>query len=85
MTRKNQRKPANEPGVEQHYSPDDAAKILGIGRTKLYELMKVGVQTAGADGIFPFRKFGESTRIPASALQRYADRSTVQPLSGGRT
>jgi excisionase family DNA binding protein len=47
----------------------DAAKFLGISRSKCYAMMEAG--------ILPFALFGKSRRIPVRALNEYAARSLV--------
>jgi excisionase family DNA binding protein len=49
--------------------PDEAAVILSVGRTKIFELM--------ATGQLPSVRIGSSRRIPVSALERF-----VQQLLG---
>ena len=44
--------------------PAVAAKMLGISRSKIYELLRAGV--------IPSRKFGVSIRIPVRSLERMA-------------
>jgi excisionase family DNA binding protein len=41
-------------------TPEEAAELLSIGRTKLYELM--------ADGTLPSVRIGKSRRVPRRAL-----------------
>jgi excisionase family DNA binding protein len=45
-------------------SPAEAAKLLGMSRSKMYELLRAGV--------IPSRKFGASIRIPVRSLERMA-------------
>jgi excisionase family DNA binding protein len=45
------------------YSPNDAAKVLGIGRSTLFNLL--------AHGQIAARKLGTRTLIPAAELERY--------------
>jgi excisionase family DNA binding protein len=52
--------------TEQEFQPlayrvNDALRVAGIGRTKLYELIR--------DGALPVRKIGKRTLIPADALR----------------
>jgi excisionase family DNA binding protein len=44
--------------------PVEAARLLGVSRSKLYELVRAGA--------IPSRKFGSSIRIPLEALERMA-------------
>lgn len=55
-------------------TPTEAAEALGIGRSKLYELMRTGVvQSVRLDG---------SRRIPWSALIALVSRLQEQPATG---
>jgi excisionase family DNA binding protein len=45
------------------YAPNDAAKVLGIGRSTLFNLLARGELTA--------RKLGTRTLITATELERY--------------
>ena len=45
--------------------PIEAAEVLGIGRSKIYELI--------AAGHVPSIRIGGSQRIPAEALRRWID------------
>jgi excisionase family DNA binding protein len=45
--------------------PDEAAVILSLGRTKVFELM--------ATGHLPSVRIGSSRRIPVSALERFVE------------
>jgi len=45
------------------YKPEQAAERLGIGRAKLYELLKAGV--------IPSVQIGRSRRISAGALEDF--------------
>lgn len=45
------------------FSPQEVAKTLGIGRTKVYELI--------GDGHLHKIKIGNSSRIPLSSLQAF--------------
>lgn len=44
----------------------EAAEALGIGRSKLYELIRVGAVESV--------RIGSARRIPSDALERYIDR-----------
>jgi excisionase family DNA binding protein len=48
---------------------EEAARALGIGRSKLYALV--------AAGEIPVIRIGRSTRIPAAALERWVEERTV--------
>jgi excisionase family DNA binding protein len=47
-------------------TPREAATALGIGRSKLYELLRIGAIASV--------RIGSSRRIPASALEAYVKR-----------
>lgn len=46
-------------------TPDEAARVLGIGRSKLYELLRAGVVESV--------RIGTCRRVPAAALSDYVD------------
>jgi excisionase family DNA binding protein len=48
------------------YKPDEAARLLGIGRSKVYELL-------AADELESV-KVGSARRIPAAALEEFVAR-----------
>ena len=48
---------------------EEAARALGIGRSKLYALL--------AAGQLPVVRIGRSTRIPAAALERWVEERTA--------
>ena len=48
---------------------EEAARALGIGRSKLYALV--------AAGEIPVIRIGRATRIPAAALERWVEERTV--------
>jgi excisionase family DNA binding protein len=52
-------------------TPEEAAKVLRLGRTTVYALMKSG-------DLRPVH-IGRSCRIPQSELQRYVSRLQAQP------
>ena len=52
---------------------EDVAELLGIGRTRVYLLIKCG----DLDSV----KIGGSRRVPSTALQRYLDRLTGETAS----
>jgi excisionase family DNA binding protein len=45
--------------------PEDAAKALGLGRSKMYALL--------ADGTIPSVRVGTSLRVPSEALKAWVD------------
>ena len=49
----------------------ETAKILGIGRTKAYELVRTNA--------LPVVRLGKSIRVPKAALLRYIDANTKLP------
>ncbi len=54
------------------YRPEDAARVLGIGRSKAYELI--------ATGDLASVQIGRLRRIPRAALEAYVER-LQQPTS----
>ncbi len=50
------------------YHVEEAARILGIGRSKAYQL--------AASGGIPTVRIGKSVRIPAAALEAWIERNT---------
>ena len=48
---------------------EEAARALGIGRSKLYALV--------AAGEIPVIRIGRATRIPAAALERWVEERTI--------
>lgn len=50
-------------------SVEEAAKALGIGRNKAYELANLWLDTGGEEGI-PALRLGRLIRIPRSALDQ---------------
>ena len=51
-------------------TPEEAADVLGVGRTKLYELM--------GEGLIESVRIGGSRRVPVAAIDRF-----VEWLRGG--
>jgi excisionase family DNA binding protein len=51
-------------------TPVEAARVLGIGRTKVYELM--------AAGVLGSVKIGAARRVPAAALADFVERLTAE-------
>lgn len=47
------------------YTPTEAAALLGVGRTKVYELM--------ASGQLASIRIGRARRIPATALRTFVE------------
>ena len=55
--------------------PDEAAEILGLGRSKLYQLL--------ADGTLPSVRLGRSVRIPAESLRQWVREKAEATFSKG--
>lgn len=55
--------------------PAEAAEALGVGRTKLYQLVRANA--------IPYRLVGKSIRIPASALRNWAEASETPAVHKG--
>jgi excisionase family DNA binding protein len=59
--------------------PEEAARVLGIGRSKLFELL--------AAGELPVVRIGHCTRIPAADLAHWVEARTagrpLPPSDGG--
>ena len=53
-------------------TPEEAAHVLGIGRTKLYQLL--------ADGFLPSVRIGGSRRISTAALDQFV--RGLEPAAG---
>ncbi len=55
-------------------SPEEAAELLGVGRSRLYDLMRkrelLSVQ------------IGKSRRVPVAALRAYVERLTEEAWAG---
>ncbi len=47
------------------YRAAEVAEIIGLGRSKTYQLI--------ASGVIPSVKFGKALRVPATALQKWID------------
>lgn len=54
--------------------PAEAAEALGIGRTKLYSLLKAGV--------LPSVKVGASLRVPVQGLKAWTEDQTNRTAGG---
>lgn len=61
--------------VERLLKYDDAAAILNIGKTKLYQLAR--------DGKVPYVKMDGNVRFRESDLRKYIESCTVQPKQVG--
>lgn len=51
--------------------PMEAAEALGIGRSRIYEMLR--------EGQLPVVRLGKSVRIPADRLRDWIDANTVEP------
>lgn len=51
----------------------EVAEVLGLGRTKIYELI--------AAGAFPTIRVGRAVRVPVTALQKWVEEQNNQRLS----
>lgn len=54
-------------------TPEEAAEALGVGRSTLYDLLRLQE--------IPSVKIGRSRRIPVSALRDFADRLATAPVA----
>lgn len=55
-------------------TPEHAAELLAVGRTKLYELLRTGALESV--------RIGAARRIPAAALAAYVDRLRQEEAIG---
>lgn len=53
-------------------SPEEAAELLGVGRSTVYDLMRIGALTSV--------KIGRARRIPVNALREYVDRLSASQV-----
>jgi excisionase family DNA binding protein len=67
--------PAAAPGEPWLLDSRDVARLLGIGRTKTYQMM--------ATGQLPVVRIGRCARVPRSALQSWIGDRTTSRLYGG--
>ena len=56
--------------------PVEAAELIGVGRSKLYQLL--------ASGDLPSIRIGSSVRVPVDALRAWIARQTVERTEAGR-
>lgn len=54
-------------------TPEEAAECLGIGRSTMYELLRLHIVASV--------KIGRSRRIPMAALREFAERLTLAEAS----
>lgn len=57
------------------YTPQEAWKLLKIGRTRFYQLLK--------DGKIGYYKNGSRYLIPQSAIEKFISDQTAQHTEGG--
>ncbi len=55
--------------------PIEVAEVLGLGRSKVYELI--------GNWTIPAIKIGSSVRVPATALQEWVLSKAIEPVSDG--
>ena len=55
------------------YCPDDACRVLGIGKSKFYQLTRAGV--------IPIRKIGRRSLVLRSDLTKWLDGLATKPTS----
>jgi len=60
--------------VEEHYRPAVLAARLGVCRNTIHNAIAEGMRTAGRRGLWPVRKVGRATLIPASAADAWLRR-----------
>ena len=56
--------------------PTEAAESIGIGRSKVYELL--------ASGELPSIRIGGSIRVPVDKLRAWIEAKTAEQMPGGR-
>lgn len=56
--------------------PIEAADAIGVGRSKIYELL--------ASGALPSIRIGGSIRVPVDKLREWIDRQLTEPTEAGR-
>lgn len=59
-----------------HTRPIEAAEAIGVGRSKIYELL--------ASGELPSIRIGGSVRVPVDALRAWIARQLAEPTGAGR-
>jgi excisionase family DNA binding protein len=55
------------------FSPDDACKFLGIGKSKFYQLTRAGV--------IPIRKFGRRSLVLKTDCTRWYESLPIKPIA----
>jgi excisionase family DNA binding protein len=58
------------------YCPDDACRVLGIGKSKFYQLTRAG--------IIPIRKFGRRSLVLRSDLSQWLESLATKPTANRR-
>jgi excisionase family DNA binding protein len=56
--------------------PTEAAEVIGLGRSKIYELL--------ATGELPSIRIGSSVRVPVDALRAWIDKQLAHRAEAGR-
>lgn len=71
--------PKEQYNMEQKllFRPSEAAELLGIGRSKVYQLL--------ADGTLPSVRIGKSVRVPVEKLRGWVESQTKAAQAGTRT
>lgn len=57
--------------VEQFYSVDEVAGLLGVSRETVYRLLKRWKKTEGREGLGPVVRIGARTRLAAGVVNGY--------------
>jgi excisionase family DNA binding protein len=57
--------------------PSEAATLLGIGRTKIYELIRANE--------IPYRRVGKSIRLPLARLKAWAEANEIEAKPEARS
>jgi glycyl-tRNA synthetase beta subunit len=60
--------------VEEHYRPEALADRLSVSRATIFRALARGLSTAGRQGLWPVRRVGRATLIPASAVDAWLRR-----------
>lgn len=69
--------------VEQHYSAESLAKLLGVSVRTVWTYIELGESTKGKEGIFPVVKLSHKVvRIPASSARRMLEARTIATSEG---
>lgn len=76
--------PSEASPVPDCLTVEEAARVLRIGRTAAYGLVRVWRETGGQSGI-PYIAFGSSYRVPTGALEAMLGRRITHIPEPGRT